>query len=83
MEIRYTRLATRTLARIPQNVAFRIQAKIRQLAEDPAVLANNVTELRGHPGVYRLRVGDWRVIYTQDGRVLLVQRVAPRGSAYT
>jgi mRNA-degrading endonuclease RelE of RelBE toxin-antitoxin system len=30
----------------------------------------------------RLRVGDWRVIYTADLVVLLVLKVAPRGSAY-
>jgi mRNA-degrading endonuclease RelE of RelBE toxin-antitoxin system len=29
----------------------------------------------------RLRVGDWRVIY-QDGMILQIVRVAPRGSAY-
>jgi mRNA interferase RelE/StbE len=29
----------------------------------------------------RLRIGDWRVIY-EDGIVLAVERIAPRGSAY-
>jgi mRNA interferase RelE/StbE len=29
-----------------------------------------------------LRVGDWRVIYTEELLVLLVLKVAPRGGAY-
>jgi mRNA-degrading endonuclease RelE of RelBE toxin-antitoxin system len=33
---------------------------------------------------YRLRVGDWRVIYDLDNglRILSVERIAPRGGAY-
>jgi len=35
------------------------------------------------PGVYRLRVGTWRVLFElADGDVIVVYRIAPRGSAY-
>jgi mRNA interferase RelE/StbE len=30
----------------------------------------------------RLRVGDWRVVFTEDGHVLAVIRIAPRGGVY-
>ena len=45
--------------------------------------AANVKQLVGQPG-YRLRVGDWRVIYeVEQGRLLVrVLRIAPRGGAY-
>src|ERR671931_670643 len=33
-------------------------------------LANNVKKLQGREDEYRLRVGDWRVIFTQDGVIL-------------
>lgn len=60
----------------------RIRAKVDQLADAPETLANNVKALKGEEGLLRLRVGDWRVIYTEDLIVLLVLKVSPRGSAY-
>lgn len=67
---------------MPTNVSQTIRAKIALLAEQPDALANNVTALRGEPGVFRLRIGDWRVIFTEDLQVVAVIRIAPRGSAY-
>jgi len=60
----------------------RIRAKIGQLASEPDALANNVTALKGGEGRMRLRVGDWRVIYTEDVVILSVLKISPRGSAY-
>lgn len=81
-DIVYSREAIRSLQRMPTNVASTIKLKIDQLAADPHSLANNVTPLKGQPGQYRLRVGDWRVIFTDDGRILGILRIAPRQSAY-
>ena len=55
---------------------------MEQYAAAPSYLANNVKALSGQPGFLRLRVGDWRVIFREDGAVIAVVRVAPRGSAY-
>jgi mRNA interferase RelE/StbE len=68
--------------RMDQATSRRIRAKVEQLATDPASLANNVKRLKDSDDLYRLRIGDWRVIYTEDLLVLLVLKVAPRGSAY-
>jgi mRNA interferase RelE/StbE len=81
MEIRYTKTALRALTRMPAVTARLIRSKIEQYAEAPANLANNVKKLRGRDG-YRLRVGDWRVIFDQDGVVLDVLQIGPRGSLY-
>ena len=80
-QIGYSREALKTLSRLDRRTAARIVAKIEQLAVEPETLANNVTALKGGEGLMRLRVGDWRVIY-QDGMILQIVRVAPRGSAY-
>lgn len=56
--------------------------KFDQYAVEPATLANNVKALRGFEGVYRLRIGDWRVVFSDDGTVIAVIRIAPRGGAY-
>jgi len=79
----FSRDAIKTLRRMPRNTARLIRSKIDLLAQDPYAANNNVKKLVGRPG-YRLRVGDWRVIYDLDNGlcVLSVERIAPRGGAY-
>jgi len=66
---------------MPADMAQRIMAKIEQSAEEPESQANNVKALKGRKGI-RLRVGDWRVIMNDDGVVLAVLEIGPRGSVY-
>lgn len=80
--IEYSRAAVKMLARIDRATSELIRAKIRLLASDPDALANNITALKGGQGKKRLKVGDWRVIFTEDLLVLTIVRVAPRASAY-
>lgn len=77
----YSRLALKQLKAIPQAIATRIRSKIEQYAADPTSLAGNVCKLQGREG-YRLRVGDYRVIFDDDGNVLDILGVGPRGSVY-
>jgi mRNA interferase RelE/StbE len=81
-QITYARDALKTLRSIDNATAKRIQAKVAQYAEDPASLTNQVKRLQGEERLWRLRVGDWRVIFNQDMVVVHVVRVASRGSAY-
>ncbi|RDE09459.1 type II toxin-antitoxin system RelE family toxin [Pelagibacterium lacus] len=78
--ITYTRDALRSLRRMPVNTSRRIRDKIEAYARDPESQANNIRALRGRDAI-RLRVGDWRVIM-EDGAVLAVLEVGPRGSVY-
>ena len=80
--VEYSREAVKTLLRIDRATSRRIRQKVDQLASNPEALANNVSALKGGEGLMRLRVGDWRVIYTENLVVLLVIKVSPRGSAY-
>jgi mRNA interferase RelE/StbE len=82
LDVVYSRDPLRTLARIDRSTSSRIRERVRQLAAEPDGLANNVVALKGGHGLFRLRVGDWRVVFTRDLVVLFVVRVAPRGSAY-
>jgi mRNA interferase RelE/StbE len=81
--ILFTKQADKTLRKMPRNTAQVIRKKLDQLAEDPFAQNPNITRLQGRPG-YRLRVGDWRVIYeVEDDRlIVLVLRIAPRGGVY-
>ena len=80
--VEYSKTAAKALVRMDRATSRRIRAKVDQLAESPESLARNVKALKGEDGLFRLRVGDWRVIYTDDLLVLLVLKVAPRSSAY-
>ena len=75
--------AIKTLARMPRNVADKIRKKVAELSLSPFATRNNVTALSGGMG-YRLRVGDWRIIYTinDDKLEILMVRIAPRGEMY-
>jgi mRNA interferase RelE/StbE len=77
----YTKAAIRALRRMPANTAALIRSKIEAYATDPASLVNNVRSLRGREGI-RLRVGDWRVIMDDQGNVLAVLDIGPRGGVY-
>lgn len=81
MKIRYAKAAIKALMRMPANTAKTIRGKIEAYAVDPSSQANNVKKLRGRKG-YRLRVGDWRVIFDSDGDVLDILAVGPRGGIY-
>jgi mRNA interferase RelE/StbE len=78
-----TKAFGKALAKLPVNWQKRIVAKIREVAADPYAPNNNLTKLQGREG-YRLRVGDWRVIYElhDDRLVMLILEVGPRGGIY-
>lgn len=80
-QIAYSKAALKSLRRIPANAARRIREKIEQYAADPASQANNVIALQGRGGI-RLRVGDWRVIMDDQGNVLDILEIGPRGGIY-
>jgi mRNA interferase RelE/StbE len=77
----YSKAAIKTLRRMPRNMADLIRSKIEAYAEDPVLQANNVKALKGREGI-RLRVGDWRVIMDDQGNVLAILDIGPRGSVY-
>ena len=81
--IEYSKSARKALKAMPRNTALLVMEKIEALAADPMAPNKNVRKLTNHP-VYRLRVGDWRVVYTIHEHALLIAvvRIAPRGDVY-
>ena len=68
---------------MPRNTASLLRKKMELLATNPFAPIPNVTKLQSRQG-YRLRVGDWRVIYEIDNDevVILVLKIFPRGEVY-
>ena len=61
------------LRKLPRNVAMTVFRKLTELETDP--LGFGSTALVGDPDVRRLRVGDYRVIYTVERGELIVRAV--------
>ena len=82
-KVQYRASAAKMLRRMPRNVAKTVVRKIDQLAVSPYAPNNNVTRLKGEEG-YRLRVGDWRVLYEIHDDVLVIEivKIGPRGGVY-
>lgn len=78
--VTYSKTAARALLR-HSNRAKVIREKIKAYAETPASQANNVTELKGSTA-RRLRVGDYRVIFTETETTMTILDVGPRGGIY-
>ena len=73
--IRYSRQAKKFLNRQPQTVQRRIMTAIAALP------SGDVKKLSGKP-YYRLRVGDFRVLFDRDGNVLNIIKIDSRGQVY-
>jgi mRNA interferase RelE/StbE len=78
-----TKAFAKAISRLPLNWQKRIVGKIKEVAADPHAKHNNVTKLQGRDG-FRLRIGDWRVIYElHDDRLeLWALEVGARGGIY-
>jgi mRNA interferase RelE/StbE len=81
--VRFDRAAVKVLARLPRDQANRIRTGITTLAQNPWAPNLDVKRLRGRQG-FRLRIGDWRVVYEIDKTegTIIVARIRPRGGAY-
>ncbi len=77
------RQAQKKLQSLSRPDRARIAEKIHQLGLNPDDPALDVRRLQGEP-YYRLRVGDWRVIFDrQDAlKIIAIERIKPRGDAY-
>ncbi|RAI39486.1 type II toxin-antitoxin system RelE family toxin [Rhodoplanes roseus] len=74
----FTPAATRQWTKLSPAVRARIRARLEAFA---ATGHGDVKSLKGRAGA-RLRVGDWRVVFDQDGDTLVVAAVGHRRDVY-
>jgi len=75
--------AMRQLKNLERETQLRIKNAVEKSLR-PFPPRGDIAKLEGKPGVYRLRVGDWRVTFRYDfnRREVHVAEVAHRGRAY-
>lgn len=80
-EVRLTPDARKDFAGLASAVMPRVATALRALEIDPRPAG---CKKLVNAGAWRVRVGDYRIIYAieDDARIVRVVRIAPRGSAY-
>lgn len=78
----YTRSARKELEKLPRTVANRIVTMSERLAAEPR--PTGVRKLRGSADLWRIRVGEYRIVYAINDAELLVdvRLVRHRKDAY-
>ena len=81
-QIQVTRAASRDLRKLPRDVLGRIDRQIQALIDDPRPQGSR--KLRNEDELYRVRVGDYRIIYQirDQELIIVVVRVRHRRDVY-
>jgi mRNA interferase RelE/StbE len=82
--LRFTAVAQRQLRAVERPVAMRILTALTALGDNPYRDDADIKKLTGPSGLYRLRVGNYRVAYqVEDGElIILVVTVGDRRDVY-
>ncbi len=76
VDLQITKTAIKSIKRLDKPMRDRILAGIKKLP------LGDVKKLQGYDYFYRLRIGDYRIIYKLNGNTIIVSDVLPRGEAY-
>jgi mRNA interferase RelE/StbE len=69
-EIIITKSIQKQLDNLPNNIQERVYEKFAQLAEEPR--PDGVVKLKGYDNEYRIRIGDYRLVYEIRDEQLIV-----------
>jgi mRNA interferase RelE/StbE len=80
--LQWRKSTRKDLRKIPREAVSRIVAAVTKLAEEP--LPHGSEKLTGSEHTYRIRVGDYRVVYEvlRDAKMVEIQRVRHRKDVY-
>ena len=81
VKIEWTEGATKDLEKLDTPIARRILRRLTWVSKNfgsivPEPLAG---ELKG---TFKLRIGDWRAVYTMEGKTIVIQSIAHRSDIY-
>ena len=77
MNISYSKAAVKAIESMDRKTKHRIKDAIEGIPQ------GDIKPLQGSSTLYRLRVGNWRIVFSYpDSGELLIERIAPRGDVY-
>lgn len=76
VQIEYSREAIKHINQLEKQMKKRIKQAIEKLP------SGDVRKLVGYKSDYRLRVGDYRVLFSREFDTIIIKDVLPRGKAY-
>jgi mRNA interferase RelE/StbE len=77
MNILYAKRAVKVIERMAVTDKKRIKQAIELLP------SGDVKRLQGYDNWFRLRVGDWRIVFEQlSANEIMIEKIAPRGQIY-
>ena len=82
-DLKYRRQARNYLARLPLKIKSKLVNKLHELQANPDDSNLDIDKLKGGLG-YRLRVGQYRIIFTRHDNELIIEvvKIRPRGDVY-
>jgi mRNA interferase RelE/StbE len=82
--IEFDKSAYKYLQRLDKPTRTRIVRHLQILCEDPFDSELNIKRMKGTTSDYRLRIGDYRVIYTAEDTALKIYviKIGSRGDVY-
>lgn len=76
MNIEYSKEAVKHIHRLDKPTKNKIRQAIEKLP------AGDIKKLVGYKADYRLRIGDYRVLFSREPDTIIIKDVLPRGKAY-
>jgi mRNA interferase RelE/StbE len=76
----YTKRAIRDVRKLEAPIKLRIGKALLRFQEDPLKYSEKITDPK--LGSYRLRIGDYRVIFDLEGEDIVILRIGHRRDIY-
>ena len=78
-QVKIARPVENDLQAIDAQIRLRVLQAIKALADDPYPFGTRIKKLKGFdPALYRLRVGDYRILYRIDSQTIVAITVVHR-----
>ena len=76
LEIKFTKDAVKQIKKLNQPLKDRVREGVYRLPD------GDVVKLQGYSTKYRLRIGDYRIIFDMRDNIITIGEILPRGEAY-
>jgi mRNA interferase RelE/StbE len=77
--VAYTKQAEAELLAFPEKIQRQIASKIARLQNG---FTGDIKKLQANENVYRLRLGDFRILFEREGSTLVIRAIRDRKKAY-